>query len=376
MKKTFKILKKTMIILISVLVLLVLVVYFYMQKPEFGKVPVGERLQAIEASKHYKDGAFQNIHYTPTLTEGYSMMGVMYDQLSKKFPRRRPLDSLPSIKTNLHMLSKDQNVLVWFGHSSYFIQLDGKRFLVDPVFSGNASPIPGTNTSFKGADIYQPEDMPEIDYLLITHDHYDHLDYPTVVKLKDKIGKVICGLGVGAHLEGWGFEASTIVEKDWYEHVPLENGFSLDTAPTRHFSGRGFKRNNTLWLSFILQAPSMNIYIGGDSGYDTHFKEIGHKFDRIDLAILDNGQYNVAWQAIHMLPEEVIKASQDLRTTRLFPVHSSKFMLAQHPWDEPLIRTSTLADDANISLVTPVIGEVVRLNDTTQVFKRWWKDLK
>ncbi len=365
-----------MIILISVLALLAVVVYWYMQKPEFGKSPQAARQQAIERSKHYKDGAFQNIHYTPTLTKGYSMSGVMYDQLTKSFPRRRPLDSLPSVKTDLHTLPKDVNALVWFGHSSYFIQLDGKRFLVDPVFSGNASPIPGTNTSFRGADIYQAEDMPDIDYLLITHDHYDHLDYTTMLKLKDKVSMVVCGLGVGGHLESWGFATNAIIEKDWYEHIPLSDGFSLDTAPTRHFSGRGFKRNNTLWLSFILQSPNMTVYIGGDSGYDTHFKEIGNKFEHIDLAILDNGQYNVAWQAIHMLPEEVIQASQDLGAKRVFPAHSSKFMLAQHPWDEPLIRTSTLADEAGIPLVTPMIGEVVRLTDSTQVFKHWWEGLK
>ncbi|EFK55887.1 MBL fold metallo-hydrolase [Sphingobacterium spiritivorum] len=376
MKRTIKIIKKTMTIFIIIVALVSAAVYLYMQKAEFGQVPSGVRLEAVTKSTHYKEGAFQNIHYTPTLTEGYSMFGVMSDQLFKNFPRRRPVDSLPSVKTDLHALDPDSNVLVWFGHSSYFIQLDGKRFLIDPVFSGNASPIPGTNTAFKGADIYKPEDMPAIDYLLITHDHYDHLDYETILALKGKIDTVICGLGVGGHFEKWGYDVDHIIEKDWYEHIPLDYGFSLDTAPTRHFSGRGFKRNNTLWLSFILKTPSLTLYLGGDSGYDTHFKEIGDKFGQIDLALLDNGQYNKAWQAIHMLPEEVIKASGDLNTKRLFPVHSSKFMLAQHPWDEPLSCTSKLAAEKGIPLVTPMIGEVVRLTDPEQVFKKWWEGVE
>ncbi|MGJ1196874.1 MBL fold metallo-hydrolase [Sphingobacterium spiritivorum] len=376
MKRTIKIIKKTMTIFIIIVALVSAAVYLYMQKAEFGQVPSGVRLDAVTKSTHYKEGAFQNVHYTPTLTEGYSMFGVMSDQLFKNFPRRRPVDSLPSVKTDLHALNPDSNVLVWFGHSSYFIQLDGKRFLIDPVFSGNASPIPGTNTAFKGADIYKPEDMPAIDYLLITHDHYDHLDYETILALKGKIDTVVCGLGVGAHFEKWGYDVDHIIEKDWYEHIPLASGFSLDTAPTRHFSGRGFKRNNTLWLSFILKTPSLTLYLGGDSGYDTHFKEIGDKFGQIDLALLDNGQYNKAWQAIHMLPEEVIKASGDLHTRRLFPIHSSKFMLAQHPWDEPLSRTSKLAAEKGIPLVTPMIGEVVRLTDPDQVFKKWWEGVE
>jgi L-ascorbate metabolism protein UlaG (beta-lactamase superfamily) len=262
--------------------------------------------------------------------------------------------------------------LVWFGHSSFFIQAEGKRFLVDPVFSGNASPVPGSNRSFPGSDIYTPADMPGIDFLLITHDHYDHLDYETIIALKDKIKMVICGLGVGAHFEHWGFDKSIIVEKDWNESIVLNEGITIHTAPARHFSGRDFSRNNTLWLSFILQTPRLKIYIGGDSGYDTHFAEIGEKFGGFDLAILDNGQYNLAWQAIHMLPEETLKAAQELKAKRLMPVHSSKFALAQHPWDEPLVKISELNKAINIPLLTPMIGEQVNLEDEAQQFNQWW----
>ncbi len=364
-----------MITLISLLLLLSAVVFFYLKQEKFGLSPSEKRKEAFKQSPHYRDGKFHNLSVTPTLTEGYSMTGLLYDQLFKKFPRRRPVDSLPSVKTSLQELADNAEVLVWFGHSSYFIKTGGKTFLIDPVFSGNASPIPGTNVSFKGSDIYRAEDMPAIDYLLITHDHYDHLDYETVIALRPKVGTVVCGLGVGSHFERWGYAPSTVIEKDWYQHIDLGNGQLLHTAPARHFSGRGFVRNNTLWLSFILQSSGRTLYLGGDSGYDSHFAAIGEKFGPIDLALLDNGQYNIAWQAIHMLPEEVLKAAGELRTKRLFPVHSSKFMLAQHPWDEPLNKISTLNQSINLPLVTPKIGEIVRLDDPDQKFEAWWKGL-
>ena len=347
-----------------------------MRQQQFGKAPAGKRLQQLQQSPNYKEGKFQNIHFTPTLTEGYSMAGVMYNFIIKKFPRTRPAGIIPSVKTDLKNLPVTQNVLVWFGHSSYFIQLDGKRFLVDPVFSGNASPIPGSNKSFKGTDIYSAEDMPAIDYLLITHDHYDHLDYQTILKLKPKIKQVICGLGVGEHFDYWKFDPAKIIEKDWNESMLISDDFMLHTAPARHFSGRGFTRNNTLWLSYILQTPGLKMYLGGDSGYDIHFAEIGKKFGGFDLALLDNGQYNLAWQAIHMLPSETLKAATDLQTKRLFPMHNSKFKLANHPWDEPLKTIAGLNEkNDHLPLVTPKIGEVVYLDDSNQVFSQWWKEV-
>lgn len=373
MSTFLRITKKIMIIILGIVLLLVAATFLYMQQAKFGKASEGKRAEIIAKSPNFKDGKFQNIQFTPNLSEGYTMAGIVYNQFFKEFPRRKPVDSIPSVKTDLLQLPADTNVLVWFGHSSYFMQIDGKRLLVDPVFSGNASPIPGTNTSFKGTDIYTAADMPPIDYLLITHDHYDHLDYETIMALKGKVKTVVCGLGVGAHFEYWGFNPGIIIEKDWNEQLVLDDGFTLYTAPTRHFSGRGFVRNNTLWLSYILQTPSLKIYMGGDSGYDTHFAEIGKQHGPIDLAILDNGQYNIAWQAIHMLPEEVLKATADLKAKRLFPVHSSKFILGQHPWDEPLIKITELNSGHQFPLVTPMIGQRVNLNDSAQSFSAWWE---
>ncbi len=163
---------------------------------------------------------------------------------------------------------------------------------------------------------------------------------------------------------------------DWDETLTLDSGFLLHTASTRHFSGRGFIRNNTLWLSYILQTPSQTIYMGGDSGYDTHFAEIGSRFDSIDLAILENGQYNKAWQAIHMLPPEVLQAGKDLKARRIFPVHSSKFMLAQHPWDEPLKELTRLNKENPVPLITPVIGALVYLDHPTTASSPWWEQVQ
>ncbi len=364
-----------MIILLCVALLLAIAVYFYMRQDKFGRAPAEKRLELIQKASNYRDGKFQNIHFTPDLTEGYSMGGILYNQLFREHPRRTPVSLIPSLKTDLKHLPVDADILVWFGHSSYFMQISGKRFLVDPVFSGNASPLPGTLPAFKGTDIYTAEDLPAIDYLIISHDHYDHLDYETILALKDKVSKVICGLGVGSHFEAWGYSEDQIIEKNWNERISLADGFTMYTTPARHFSGRGFRRNNTLWMSYVLQTPNSRIYIGGDSGYDTHFAEIGDKYGPFDLAILENGQYNVAWRAIHMLPDEVLKAAQELKAKRLFPVHSSKFRLAMHAWDEPLIKIAAMGKVAGLPLVTPIIGEQVNLKDSTHVFKEWWKGL-
>jgi L-ascorbate metabolism protein UlaG (beta-lactamase superfamily) len=331
-----------------------------------------QRKERMQQSKNFRNGKFHNLNLTPALTEGYGYFKVLYEFFFKKVGDRRPLRPIPSIKTKLSGLNSSEDILVWFGHSSYFMQIDGKKFLIDPVFSGNASPLRGSNTSFNGSDIYTVQDLPSVDYLIITHDHYDHADYPTLVQLPSKTGRVICGLGVGRYLEKWGFSPAQILERDWDEKVVLTEGFQAYIKPARHFSGRGMIRNNTLWMSVLLQTPTMKIYIGGDSGYDTHFAEIGREFGEIDLAILENGQYDVKWKYIHMQPDEVLKAGMDLNAKRILPVHSAKFAMANHAWNEPLKRITALNEDAALKLITPMIGEVVRLKDPNQQFKDWW----
>ena len=362
-------------VIVFLILILGIIVYVFVQQPQFGKASAGERLNIIKNSQHYKEGQFRNLSNTPALTEGVSYYSVMKEFFFGKNKRGIPASTLPSKTVDLAQLNKEKDVLVWFGHSSYFIQIDGKKILVDPVLSGSASPIKFTTRSFKGSDVYTTNEIPEIDYLFITHDHWDHLDYETISKLKPKIKKVITGLGVGEHLESWGLHKNIIIEKDWYEEIILEKGFVVHTAPARHFSGRGFKRNRTLWMSFILQAPTIKIFIGGDSGYDAHFAEIGNKFGPFDLAILENGQYDKNWKYIHMMPEEVVQAAQDLQAKALFPVHWSKFSLAIHAWDEPMIRIVKEANRKNVQLLHPMIGELVDLKETIRS-TAWWEQVK
>lgn len=355
------------------ILLFVLTVWLYMQQAMFGRRPSGKRLDRIRRSPHYRDGAFQNKSHTPALTEGSSYSEVMRGFFFGDKSVLKPQLPVPSQKTDLRKLDPAEDVLIWFGHSSYFLQLDGKRILVDPVMSGAASPVRFTTKAFAGADIYTPQDLPDIDFLFISHDHWDHLDYRTVMALKPRIAKVITGLGTGEHFERWGFDPSQIVEADWHERLELENGFVVHTVPARHFSGRSFRRNAALWLSFALKTPNWNVFLGGDSGYDAHFAEAGSNHGPFDLAILENGQYDKHWKYIHMQPEEVIQAAKDLRTGFLFPVHSGKFSLANHPWNEPLQRISTISTAQDLPLITPMIGEKVLLKDPKQNFVKWWQ---
>ena len=329
----------------------------------------------MRSSSNYQRGAFVNREETPQFSEGYSMGKVLREFMFKRNKNSVPATSIPALKTDLHQLPADKNWLIWFGHSSYLLQVDGLRLLVDPVLSGNASPLPGTTTAFKGADIYRPADIPPVDYLLLSHDHYDHLDYTTVREIRNKVGSVICGLGVGAHLERWGYPASSITEMDWDSEIKLdERPMKLYALTARHFSGRSFSRNNTLWLSFLLETPQRKIYLGGDSGYGDHFKNIGERHGPIDLAILENGQYNRAWRYIHFLPGENLLAARDLRAQRLLPVHSGKFSLAMHDWNEPLREiTRRNKEMDNLPLLTPRIGEVLWLDDASQTFDTWWE---
>ena len=363
-----------MLLFLAIVLVLIGYVYFFLQQPKFGKKSSGERLEKIKNSPHYKNGQFQNLNHTPALAEGVGYFTVMKEFFFGKNKRSKPASPLSSQKINLLNLAADKNVFVWFGHSSYFMQVDGKTILVDPVLSGSASPIRFTTKSYKGSDVYTPDDFPNIDYLFITHDHWDHMDHTTLLKLKPKVKTIITGLGTAAHLEHWGFNLNKIIEKDWYETVQLDNGFTVNTTPGRHFSGRGFKRNLALWMSFVLTTPTMKIFIGGDSGYDTHFKTIGDTYGPFDIAILECGQYNPYWKYIHMMPEEVVQAGIDLQTKKLIPVHWAKFSLSLHAWDEPVTRVTAEATKKNMKMITPMIGEAVNLQ-APEPSSAWWKNI-
>ncbi len=361
-----------MIWIAGFLILIAFAVGAFLRHPKFGAKPSGKRLDRIKASPNFREGEFQNLSETPQLTEDTNMLGILYTQLFKKAPRKRPSSVIPSVKVDLKSLPSGENTLVWFGHSSYLMQIDGNRILVDPVFSGNASPLPGTMKSFPGTDMYGVDDLPEIDILLLSHDHYDHLDYRTIVELKGKVGRIVTALGVGAHLEKWGYAPDQITETDWHESVNLGSELMLFTCPARHFSGRSFKRNQTLWQSFVLKTSTLNLFLGGDSGFDTHFKDIGEKYGPFDLAILENGQYDKRWRYIHSLPEEQLAIAEALNTKHVLSVHSSKFDLANHSWDEPLVKIHENFRDSPIGLVTPKIGKLVYLDNPKHASDKWW----
>jgi L-ascorbate metabolism protein UlaG (beta-lactamase superfamily) len=253
------------------------------------------------------------------------------------------------------------------------MQVNGKKILFDPVLSGSVSPVSFTNRSFMGTDPYGPDDIPEVDYLFISHDHWDHLDYKTMLAIKPKVKKVICALGVGSHLEYWGFSASDIIEMDWNDRIILDEGFIVHAVTSRHFSGRTLKRNRTLWASFVLQTPTHRIFMGCDGGYDKHFAETGRQFGSFDLAILENGQYNKYWKNIHMMPAEVIQAAKDLNTKAMIPVHSCKFALANHTWDDPLKTITELNRNENLNIQTPIIGDLLYFDQFTLKSANWWE---
>lgn len=359
----FKKIKVSMIIgyTFAIIALLAIAVITFVNQPSFGRIPRGERLERVKQSPNYRDGKFQNLHETVLMTSDKGRLEAIWSFLFRKTDGLRPDAPLKVIKTDLKQLKPEEEVLVWFGHSSYLIQTGGKKILVDPVFC-MASPVSFVNKPFEGTEIYRPEDMPDIDYLVITHDHWDHLDYHTVKELKGRIGKVICSLGVGEHFEYWGFDKKQIVELDWNEDANLESGFLIHCLSARHFSGRGLHSNQSLWASFLLQAPSQNIYIGGDGGYDTHYSDIGNHFPDIDLAILENGQYNEEWKYIHLMPQYMAKAAKDLKAKRFLTVHHSKYALAKHRWDEPLKNAQDMRDKDSLDVLIPEIGEVVKLN--------------
>ncbi|AVQ24674.1 MBL fold metallo-hydrolase [Fusobacterium periodonticum] len=378
MKKLFKILFYLLIIVI----VFAISIYLFMKTPVFGALPSGKSLEKVKNSKNYIDGEFRNKEKTELLTD------------TKKTPIKRLLEfafekdpegtvpkiALPSVKTDLKTLDPNEDLIVWFGHSSLFIQIAGKKILVDPVFSKYASPVPFSNKAFEGTNIYTVDDLPEIDILLITHDHYDHLDYPTVKKLKDKVAKVIVPLGVDAHLLRWGFDEEKIVTVDWDDEVTIDDNLKIYSLETRHFSGREFSnRNQSLWVSYLIEEKyNDNLYrlfLSGDGGYSPRFKAFKEKFQNIDLAVMEAGQYNEEWALIHSLPEDIIKEVRDMEVTKLFPIHNSKFKLSKHPWDEPLRKLDDFTINTNIQLLTPMIGEKLYLHKENS-FKKWWENLE
>ena len=353
MNKTMKIL----LIILAVVAAIAITAALVLRHPAFGRKVSKERKARIETSPNYRDGMFRNEEETPQFNR--SMPAMLWDFITNPPKERTPKEPLPAVKIDLRSLSTDRDWLVWFGHSSYLFCLNGKRYLVDPLLKMEF-PASVMMKPFAGTDIYTPDDMPDIDVLIITHEHWDHLDYATLRDLRPKVHRVICPLGVAEYLEYWKFDKSIISELDWYESLTSEAGLKVTCLPTRHFSNRLLGgRNQTLWAAFLVEDSGRKVYIGGDGGYDGRFQRVREQFGQVDLALLENGQYNSDWPLIHSTPEGLEQAILDIQAKAVFTVHHDKFALAKHPWYEPEQLAQSFAEKNEIRLLDQPIGTVV-----------------
>ena len=349
---------KILLIILAVVAVVAITAMLVLRHPAFGRRMSVERKARIEASPNYRDGMFQNEEPTPQFSR--SMPAMLWDFITNPPKDRTPKEPLPAVKTDLKNLPTDKDWLVWFGHSSYMFCLNGKRYLVDPLLKMEF-PAAVMMKPFKGTDIYTPDDMPDIDVLIITHEHWDHLDYATLRDLRPKVSYVICPLGVAEYLEYWHYDPSIITEMDWYEKSPITNDqCQITCLPTRHFSNRLLGgRNQTLWAAFMVEDGGRKVYVGGDGGYDGRFQRVREQFGQVDLALLENGQYNNDWPLIHSTPEGLEHAILDLQAKAVFTVHHDKFALAKHPWSEPEQLVQSFAERNSVNLLDQPIGTVV-----------------
>ncbi|AQG82291.1 MBL fold metallo-hydrolase [Spirosoma montaniterrae] len=366
-------LKISMLVGLIALLLVAIGGFFYLRQPVFGSDPATTRLERIQQSPNYRNGSFQNTEPTDVMRQGASYFAMIGDYINKS-PINTPPKPLPTVQTNLHALPDSVPTVVWFGHSSYLIKSKGVTILVDPVLSGSASPVSLFGRAFAGADAYAASDLPDIDMLVISHDHYDHLDHKTITELAPRVKKFYTALGVGAHLERWGISPDRIVEFDWGQTHQVADSIVLTATPARHFSGRSLARGRTLWTSFVFDLHGYRLFLGGDSGYDGQFKQIGTTYGPFDLAILECGQYGRDWPSIHMFPTEVATAAQDLRAKTLLPVHWGKFALAYHAWNEPIQQLVVSAAEKGIPVTTPRIGEPITVGGALKT-EHWWNKL-
>ena len=323
---------------------------------EFGSLP-----EKAPHSSNWQNGAFSNLPdnyvYRNLEKESLESGGWLKFFLSRKGLRYPPAP-VQAAKANFHSLKDGE--FCWLGHSSFLIKLDGKIICIDPVLSSHASPLPGIIPAWPGSNPYKPSDFPFIDYLFISHDHWDHLDYKAVTSLS--YGHAICGKGVGAHFQRWSLPKP--VELDWQEEFqdgPLRFVFT----PSHHFSGRGLAKNQSLWGGVAINAGSAGkIYFTGDGGYGRHFADIGKKYGPFDIIFPDSGQYNRAWNRVHMFPEQAVRSALDSRSALACPSHIGKFTLAWHAWNEPANRFSKAAKAERIKYILPIIGEKWRIDGT------------
>ena len=343
----------------------------------FGAQASGLRLERMKASPRYVDGAFVN---TAPVTQGLKK-GTATPTIAEFLcggQRRTPRAPLPSQSPLSAWQRAPETGLraTWLGHSTVLLELDGARILTDPVWAERASPV-----AFAGPKRFQPvpvaiAELPPLDAVVISHDHYDHLDYPTILELTKREVPFITSLGVGAHLQAWGVPAERITELDWWEQVDVPGtGISISAAPSQHFSGRGLgSRNGSLWSSMVVRGPRSSVFFSGDTGLTPEYTEIAKRFGAFDLVMLEVGAFHEAWGDIHLGPENALEALRLLGGGRFLPVHWGTFNLAIHAWDEPAETLLRLAPARGAELVMPMLGEPVEPARADPA-RAWWREI-
>ncbi|MBU1168624.1 MAG: MBL fold metallo-hydrolase [Proteobacteria bacterium] len=347
---------------------------FLFLSPQLGGGHSSHRLERIRSSSHYRRGRFRNQESTALLGSLPNRLLAVLDfalTRNKRFPEK-PIPVEPLDTRTLEAALPGSCRIFWLGHSCLLIQLDGKNIVTDPVLSRRASPLVVAGPkSFYDQGLVSPLKLPEIHIMVISHDHYDHLDIKAIRALDKKTRHYVVPLGLGSHLESWGVLPEKIHECDWEESVCID-GITLTATPSRHFSGRGpFDRFKTLWASFVIEGAGKRLFFGGDSGYDQGFMKIGESYGPFDLTFLECGAYSKYWPNIHMLPEQTVQAHQDLKGRALMPIHWARFNLSIHSWTEPVERLLAKAGQDNVRVVTPMIGQGFDL-DGDMPDSAWW----
>ncbi|MDO5608136.1 MAG: MBL fold metallo-hydrolase [Capnocytophaga sp.] len=292
-----------------------------------------------------------------------------FGRFFKKSPNA-PTAELPKVmlKKKDFAVEPSAYAFYWLGHSSAILELDGVRMLIDPVLE-NAAPFPGIVRRYTASPIKRGE-LPDIDAVLITHDHYDHLEMATIRSLKNSKALFVCPLGLGARLYGWGIPKDRITELGWAETAKI-GPLQITSTPGVHYSGRGRSdRNKTLWTGYAIKGTQKNVFWSGDSGYGEHFKQIGEQYGPFDLACVEIDGWNPGWPNTHLFPEEVISVCKDVNAKKLLPVHWGVFDLALHPWDESIRRVAALATADSLELISPIMGERIVPGETPT--RIWW----
>jgi L-ascorbate metabolism protein UlaG (beta-lactamase superfamily) len=343
-----------------------------------GKRPQGARLERMRSSPLWAGDQFRNVHpIIPDLRDPHATMPTLSEFIcggERRVPRR-PLPSMNPLDTWTQRPASGLRA-TWLGHSTLLIEIDGIRVLTDPVWGSRASP-----SRLAGPKRFQPvpvplRAMPTMDLVIVSHDHYDHLDYPTIRELAKRDVPFVTSLGVGAHLEAWGVRPERIVELDWWEsHCLPKSELMVTASPSQHFSGRGLHgRNTTLWSSFVIRSPHHTVFFSGDTGLTTEYRTIRERFGPFDLVMLEIGAFDPAWGDMHLGPKNALEALKLLGGGPFLPVHWGTFNLAMHAWDAPPETLLESGSKAGVQLVMPRLGEPIEPMHAEQV-EPWWRDV-